>query len=479
VAYLPNYAWDVFISYAHADNEPDGEDESGWVSTFRKRLVPLIQSGLDQDIEVFFDERELRSYNTIESILSEVRRSALFVIVGSPNWVRPGRWCQQEINAFLAHRPDPSRIFIAEYEPPHPGLGYPGAVPNNERLFFWSDNNRPKVPVPLKSGDPTYEFTIRKLARDIRERILEIASTGSQQGQQGPSPTRSHAVFLAHPTADVEEEYEELRDSLVGQNIEVLPRGPAPRTADELDRQLRDSLALSHVYVQLLGRRKGRALEGSEASPTLMQAEAARAAGLPTFSWRPDDVDPHKNPDEEYKALLLTAQNGTPTELAQAILDELKKIALQAETPPAPAEQGGFRLVVSADPEDREAATQLLEQCKNKACFAEADVFDNDDLEWKQWVDAHAVAFVQKDVPPRTVMARYRVFNRVRTSSGVAGKLKGQALVFFPPPQNKAKGLIVAPGLEEIDLSSEGGFEAFSQWIDRVGLAQPARPEGE
>jgi hypothetical protein len=476
VAYLPNYAWDVFISYAHADNEPDGEDEAGWVSTFRKRLVPLIQSGLEEDIEVFFDERELRSYNTIESILNEVRRSALFVIVGSPNWVRPGRWCQQELTAFIGHRPDPSRIFIAEYEPPHPGLGYPPAVPNNERLFFWSDDNRPKVPVPLKSGDPTYEFTIRKLARDIRERILEI---GSKAPAQSASAPRTHSVFLAHPTADVEEEYEELRDSLMGQNVEVLPRGPRPCSADELSRQLRDSLPMANVFVQLLGRRKARPLEGSEVSPTLQQAQAARNAGIPTFSWRPDDVDPHKNPDEEYKELLLTAQNGTPTELAQAIMDELKKIAVKVEAPPAPADECEFRLVVSADPEDREAAAQLLQQCKNKACFAEADVFDNDDLEWKQWVDAHAVAFVQKDVPPRTVMARYRVFNRVRTSSGVAGKLKGQALVFFPPPQNKAKGLIVAPGLEEIDLCGDDSFEAFNHWIDRIGRSDQARPEGE
>jgi hypothetical protein len=255
----------------------------------------------------------------------------------------------------------------------------------------------------------------------------------------------------------------------------VAPRGPLPPRAEGLKKQLADELPRAGVFVQLLGRRKARPLEGSDASPTLIQSEAAAAAkdARDIFHWRPDDVDPHKNPDPEYKALLQGAENGTPTELAQRVLARLQQIAQEVQKPPAPTGTSELRLVVSADPEDIDAARILLEQCKGRSCEAMADIFDNDDLEMAQWVDADAVAFVQKEVPARTVMARYRVFNRVRTSSGAAGKLSGQALVFFPPPENKAKGLIVAPGLEEIDLCREGGFQPFIEWIERLGPTEP------
>ena len=78
MAYLPNYSWDVFISYARKDNE--ARDQR--VAELQKDIVDEINKGLDGYIDVFLDQRSLRAYNTIASILQEVKNSAILIVIG-------------------------------------------------------------------------------------------------------------------------------------------------------------------------------------------------------------------------------------------------------------------------------------------------------------------------------------------------------------------------------------------------------------
>ena len=47
-AFVPNFDYDVFISYAWVDNQVDDDDQSahGWVSQFRDRLTRRIDQKL-------------------------------------------------------------------------------------------------------------------------------------------------------------------------------------------------------------------------------------------------------------------------------------------------------------------------------------------------------------------------------------------------------------------------------------------------
>ncbi|HVQ09871.1 MAG TPA: toll/interleukin-1 receptor domain-containing protein [Allosphingosinicella sp.] len=472
MAYLPNYSWDIFISYAHDDNSNVGPSRN-WITKFYERLVPAIQSGVMEKLSVFFDWREQKTYNTIESILTEVQRSAIFVIIGSSNWVR-SNWCQRELDTFLTHRSDTTRVFLAELDPPRGEFSYPKSVPDNLRLEFWKKSERHQLPIPLKSDERAFEVELAKMSNEIMERLIALKAGG------GGHQRDKHTVFLAYSTDDVEEEREELRDYLEGLDVDVdvLPREAMPSDPKRLQAIVDEGLSRSTIFVQLLGRRKAKPLAGSEISPTFLQSEAAERKGGQIFRWRPDDVDPLKNPDDSYRPLLMSAQNGTPNELGQAIVKQLEERLKGDErldwVKQREREPGLLNVVINADPADRERAQELFDACKGKNCEVMLDECDNNELARSQWADASAVAYIQGEVGPGWLMARWSVFKRARRNGAAGADLRGQAVVFAPPPENKARGRIYGPRLEEIDLSEDWNVLRFEQWIDR--LSQPDAP---
>lgn len=58
MSFLPDFEDDVFISYAHPDNEPLTEGQKGWISIFhhalQKRLAQLLpdEPGVFRDLEL-------------------------------------------------------------------------------------------------------------------------------------------------------------------------------------------------------------------------------------------------------------------------------------------------------------------------------------------------------------------------------------------------------------------------------------------
>jgi hypothetical protein len=57
MAYVPRYLYDVFISYASADN-----DVSGLISDFRDKLETRLKAGLNEldSPKIFFDVNDVR-----------------------------------------------------------------------------------------------------------------------------------------------------------------------------------------------------------------------------------------------------------------------------------------------------------------------------------------------------------------------------------------------------------------------------------
>jgi len=493
MVYLPNYEWDIFISYAHRDNDSPGPSRK-WITRFYERLVPAIEGNLDGELKTFFDQREQRSYNTIESIIGEVQRSAIFLIIGSPNWVR-SNWCQKELDAFNSRRADPTRVFVAEFMPPRGELRYSSSVPNNLRLRFWKESEEYNLPISLKHEDDLFEERLAKLVFDVSERIIALKNSRSSgdarvtvgtQGRSGPGPAGGHTIFLAYGTPDVEEEREAVRNRLVSLGVDVLPVGDLPADPESLRAIVEDGLSRSTIFVQLLGLRKSRAYAGSEISPTMVQAELAgdrcrlleeegdRRRQLKIFRWRPDDIDPLKNPDEVYRPLLASAQNGSPTELGQDIMDTLEQQQGIIEGPVPTSDL--LKLIINSDPVDRARAEELFKACEGKNIEVMLDEFDNNELARADWADASAVAYLQGEVAPSWLMARWAVFGRARRTSGASSDLKGQALVFAPPPEDKAKGRILAQRLKELDLSTDWDVTKFAAWVD--GLTGDAPRNG-
>jgi hypothetical protein len=80
MGYVPGYKHDVFVSYAHFDNETDSQDVR-WVSRFQADLKNALRQRLGQDPDVFFDTRNFEAHGHVDELLENARTSAVFLAI--------------------------------------------------------------------------------------------------------------------------------------------------------------------------------------------------------------------------------------------------------------------------------------------------------------------------------------------------------------------------------------------------------------
>ena len=97
-----SYKYDLFVSYARADNQLRPPDKIGWVSAFIKELKLVHRSIHGDDPAIFIDELIRSGEDWERVLLSEVRVSALLLVVISPNYFASKR-CRWEWEEYTKH----------------------------------------------------------------------------------------------------------------------------------------------------------------------------------------------------------------------------------------------------------------------------------------------------------------------------------------------------------------------------------------
>src|SRR6185295_11729223 len=166
---------DLFISYAHIDNQPFG-DTRGWVTQLMENLQIRLSQVLGSEVAIWWDKRLQGDQYFLSEIGDRVSETRLLAPVVTPRYVRSA-WCRGELKEFCqAARIDArvgnhSRIFkivktpVAEEQVPEelrPMLGY---------IFYDLDEkNRPREFRPeLANKDQRYWDKLEDLAWDMRD----------------------------------------------------------------------------------------------------------------------------------------------------------------------------------------------------------------------------------------------------------------------------------------------------------------------
>jgi len=185
-------AYDVFISYAHVDNEPLPGATEGWVTTFVKGLKYKLAQELGR-LEAYqlWMDYELRGNDsitpTIHSILDEVGHLVVFL---SKGYVA-STWCLEELARFVARTGADSRRVFVVYMAPVDEV--PSSLVDKKKYSFWREDNagRPRtlgVPTP----DPTqreYYNLMEDVARDLAAEIVasRAPETARQEREAAPA----------------------------------------------------------------------------------------------------------------------------------------------------------------------------------------------------------------------------------------------------------------------------------------------------
>src|SRR6185295_2746184 len=102
MGYVPEAKFDIFVSYARADDDAAAESER-WVSRFVGDLRRAVTSRLglksDEKLEIFFDRETLQANDELAKLKEAARQSVVFVAIISPSYVMRN-WTLQELETF-------------------------------------------------------------------------------------------------------------------------------------------------------------------------------------------------------------------------------------------------------------------------------------------------------------------------------------------------------------------------------------------
>ena len=322
-------AADIFISYAHADDEVPQGARFGWVTTLAGELRRILRRKLGGDgAEIWMDHQLAADAGVSDELRARVRESRTLVLVMSPGYQR-SEWCQRELANFLmasASKRIRANVFVIEIEPLDRAT-WPRALQDLELtpVRFWSrefDDAAPLLlgyPLPPLDGASSYWRNLNELAHWIGARLSAPAAPVDA----------ARIVLVAESTDDLDEQRESVAAMLRQQHFEPVPLRGYPRdTLEAYLQALRRDMREASLFVQLLGPYKGRKLGDGEPLAALQAREALAAHGersLQLLQWRESGLDLASVKSEAHRRLLsgpFVRASGIE-EFRRAILDAL------------------------------------------------------------------------------------------------------------------------------------------------------------
>jgi hypothetical protein len=379
-------AHDIFISYAHLDNEPLVEGERGWISSFHYVLERRLAMLLGEQPRLWRD-RELKGNDVFDAKIAEgLRSAALFVSVITPRYLKSD-YCQKELAEFsraaegLEPR-DCSRIFKVVKTPINlkdlpqqlqAVLGYE---------FYEVEPERNRIREFRLQSDYHQQFVtvIDDLAQEIASLLhrMEERETSGEGGaapiQGAAAPAGGKRVYLAPTTTDQREAHDRVRRELLERGHTLLPNVQLPLVHQPFVDMARDYLEQADLAIHILGSKYGFIPEDASRSSIQLQIDCATEQGalrgLRRIFWLPPGLDVE---DARQLELIEHVQSDEATlrgaQLLCTGIEELKEAVLaQLEPRPAAAaaaaangagEDGPPWIYLLYTPEDRDDVAEV------------------------------------------------------------------------------------------------------------------------
>jgi hypothetical protein len=358
---------DVFISYAHVDNEALLEEHEGWISIFHRALQKRLSQLLGRVATVWWDRRRLTGNHHFDDTIAQgVEDASVMVSIVTPRYLNSD-YCRKEVEHFAASRElrvgDRSRLFSCVKTPVERDelfaqmagkLGY-----EFFRLAEQSGRFR-EYNIYDPELKPLFILALEDLAQDIASLLDELESVAPGQatpmlppcsttgGDLSSRPPRASLVvpkaeardaaalrvFLATTSSDVKPVREVVLRELLARKQPVTPEHVWHEAAAGFLEQLDEATRALDLSVHILGASYGSIPEDASASYPVLQLERTKqlAAARPEHQplvrilWMPREV---KAANEKQQKLLEQVRNdptlGALDEVLEGSEEELKE----------------------------------------------------------------------------------------------------------------------------------------------------------
>jgi hypothetical protein len=97
---IPGFSYDIFLSYAHLDNQGLGNN-AGWIERFYQHLDVLLRQLLGtNDVRIWWDHQKLDGTKLFDqSIQAGINGSAIFLCLTSRGYLN-SHYCHKELDLF-------------------------------------------------------------------------------------------------------------------------------------------------------------------------------------------------------------------------------------------------------------------------------------------------------------------------------------------------------------------------------------------
>jgi hypothetical protein len=341
---------DIFISYAHIDDQPLVEGQKGWISSFHRALEIRLAQLMGRPPSLWRDPKLSGNDVFSDRLVQRLPRVALLVCVLSPRYVRSD-WCMRELSEFVKATAetgglrigDKARVFKVVKTPVPLGqqpeefrglLGYD---------FYTVDTEVGRARELSQTADAEaqrlYWLKLDDLAHDIAE-SLERMDRGASV--EAPPPSDGRTVYLAETSFDMRDARDVVRRELLGHGHLVLPDRPLPLVGPECEQAVREELARASLSIHLIGRNYGLIPEGARESLVVIQNELAIERGqqgpFSRLVWLPPDFSSEEEKQLQFVDRLQTdVRIQAGADILQTPLEDFKSVVLdRLRPPPAP-----------------------------------------------------------------------------------------------------------------------------------------------
>lgn len=316
MAYVPNFEYDIFISYAHVDNLTTPTETKGWITTFEEFLTVFLSRRVGKfgTVKIWRDPTLDGSQLFDTTIQNRINGSALFLAFTSTGYLTSD-YCRQELEWFHQNAQannlgvnvgDRMRVLnILLNNIPH--KNWPEHFGKTSGYRFFGADNEEDVGYPLKYDDEGFETQLRKLVEAIYKTLTAIKETVAPAESK---KTFTKTIFLAD-TADSLVRYRKRLLNELGNNVRIVSNVPPPYDAESHEAKVVEAMKTADLSVHLLDDLPGREIQGDESkSYPQKQVELGLQHAKSQFIWVPNTLDLEMVEDPGYKNFIDKLQSG-------------------------------------------------------------------------------------------------------------------------------------------------------------------------